>query len=108
MGSGGGLQRDRGMIEKRSRRNRYLAIAATVVLVVAGVVTWRAVGRAKAPPPVAQVTVPVTVATAQRRDVPIFLSALGTVQALNTVSIHSQVDGKLLSVNFEQGQEVHK
>lgn len=95
------------MIEKRSRR-KYLGIAATIALVVIGVVLWRTVGRAKPPPPAAHVTVPVTVATAQRRDVAIFLSALGTVQASNTVSIHSQVDGKLLSVNFEQGQEVHQ
>ena len=95
------------MIKKRSRR-RYLGIAATATLVVVGVVVWWAVGGAKPPPPAAHVSVPVTVATAQRRDVPIFLSALGTVQASNTVSIHSQVDGKLLSVNFEQGQEVHK
>ncbi len=95
------------MIEKRSRR-KYLGIAATIALVIIGVVLWRTVGRAKPPPPAAHVTVPVTVATAQRRDVAIFLSALGTVQASNTVSIHSQVDGKLLSVNFEQGQEVHQ
>jgi len=95
------------MIKKRSRR-RYLGIAATATLVVVGVVVWWAVGGAKPPPPAAHVSVPVTVATAQRRDVPIFLSALGTVQASNTVSIHSQVDGKLMSVNFEQGQEVHK
>jgi membrane fusion protein, multidrug efflux system len=95
------------MIEKRSRRI-YLGIAATIALVVVSVMVWRAAGRAKPPAPAAHVTVPVTVAAAQRRDVPIFLGALGTVQASNTVSIHSQVDGKLLSVNFEEGQEVHR
>jgi multidrug efflux system membrane fusion protein len=51
--------------------------------------------------------VPVTVASVARRDVPILLQGLGTVAASNTVAIHSQVDGKLQSVNFTEGQEVH-
>jgi multidrug efflux system membrane fusion protein len=52
--------------------------------------------------------IPVTVAAAERRDVPIFLASLGTVQASNTVAIHSQIDGKLRSVNFAEGQQVHQ
>jgi multidrug efflux system membrane fusion protein len=40
--------------------------------------------------------------------VPIFLDALGTVSASNTVSIHSQITGTLQSVNFTEGQEVHQ
>ena len=39
---------------------------------------------------------------------PIFLDGLGTVQASNTVAIRSQVDGKLASVNFVEGQQVKK
>jgi membrane fusion protein, multidrug efflux system len=53
-------------------------------------------------------TVPVTVSAVTQRDVPIFLDGLGTVQASNTVAVHSQIDGKLQSVNFVEGQEVHK
>jgi multidrug efflux system membrane fusion protein len=52
--------------------------------------------------------IPVTVAAAEKRSVPIFLDALGTVSASNTVSIHSQISGTLQSVNFTEGQEVHK
>jgi membrane fusion protein, multidrug efflux system len=52
--------------------------------------------------------VPVTVSAVAQRDVPIFLDGLGTVQASNTVAVHSQIDGKLQSVNFVEGQEVHK
>lgn len=52
--------------------------------------------------------VQVTVATASRQDVPIYLLALGTVQALFTVGIHSQVDGKLQDVFFKEGQRVKK
>jgi multidrug efflux system membrane fusion protein len=51
---------------------------------------------------------PVTVEQASTADVPIYLDGLGTVQASNTVAIRSQVDGKLQSVNFVEGQQVKK
>jgi multidrug efflux system membrane fusion protein len=56
----------------------------------------------------ARATVPVSVATASRQDVPIYLTGLGTVQALFTVAIHAQVDGKLQDVFFKEGQRVKK
>jgi membrane fusion protein, multidrug efflux system len=52
--------------------------------------------------------VPVSVATAARQDVPIYLTGLGTVQASFTVAIHAQVDGKLQEVFFQEGQRVKK
>ncbi len=51
--------------------------------------------------------VPVVVATAQRGDLPVYLSGLGTVTAFNTVTIRSRVDGQLISVAFKEGQFVH-
>jgi multidrug efflux system membrane fusion protein len=56
----------------------------------------------------ARSAVQVTVATASRQDVPIYLQGLGTVQALFTIGIHSQVDGKLQDVFFKEGQRVKK
>ena len=53
-------------------------------------------------------TVPVTVASVVTQDVPVYLSGLGIVQASNTTSIHTQVDGKLQSVNFTEGQMVRR
>ncbi|MFA6264579.1 MAG: efflux RND transporter periplasmic adaptor subunit [Pseudolabrys sp.] len=52
--------------------------------------------------------VPVLSANAQFSDVPVYLDAVGTTKALNTVTVRSQVDGKLLSVNFKEGQDVKK
>src|ERR1700716_2043593 len=52
--------------------------------------------------------IPVTVTDAASRDVPIYLDALGTVTASNTVAIRAQISGTLQSVNFTEGQEVHK
>jgi multidrug efflux system membrane fusion protein len=50
--------------------------------------------------------VPVVVAQSARKDVPIYLDALGTVQAYNTVTVRSRVDGELVDVLFREGQDV--
>jgi multidrug efflux system membrane fusion protein len=50
--------------------------------------------------------VPVSIAVASRQDVPIYLTGLGTVQASYTIGVHAQVDGKLIEVNFTEGQHV--
>ena len=60
-------------------------------------------GRSAAPAPV-----PVTVATTTKRDLPIYLTGLGSVQASFTVGIRPQVDGKLEAVLFTEGQQVRK
>ncbi|MGA8489553.1 MAG: MdtA/MuxA family multidrug efflux RND transporter periplasmic adaptor subunit [Terriglobales bacterium] len=52
--------------------------------------------------------VPVSVATAERRDVPYYLTGLGSVNAYYTVSVKSRVDGELMQVNFREGQNVQK
>ena len=50
--------------------------------------------------------VPVVPAAVVRKDVPIYLDGLGTVQAYNTVTIHSRVDGELVDWQVKEGQEV--
>jgi multidrug efflux system membrane fusion protein len=40
--------------------------------------------------------------------VPVYLDGVGTIRALNTVTVRSQVDGKLLSVNYTEGQQVER
>jgi membrane fusion protein, multidrug efflux system len=52
--------------------------------------------------------VPVAATAARRGDLPIYLRGLGTVDAYNTVNVHSRVDGPLISVNFREGQNVTK
>ncbi len=50
--------------------------------------------------------VPVLTADVKRADVPVYLEAVGTTRALKMVTVRPQVDGKLLSVNFDEGQQV--
>jgi membrane fusion protein, multidrug efflux system len=48
----------------------------------------------------------VGVATAEKRDFPLYLTGLGSVTAFNTVSVKTRVDGQLVQVNFKEGQNV--
>ena len=50
--------------------------------------------------------VPVLAAVASRADVPVYFDGVGSSRALNTVTVRAQVDGKLMSVNFKEGQDV--
>ncbi len=52
--------------------------------------------------------VSVRVATARLADVPVAIDAVGTVQAMNMVTVRTQVDGQLMKLAFVEGQEVKK
>ncbi|MBA2080009.1 MAG: efflux transporter periplasmic adaptor subunit [Rhodanobacter sp. 68-29] len=52
--------------------------------------------------------VPVTVVPVAKQNVPVYLTALGTVQALNTIAVNPQVGGQLVSLAFTEGQQVKK
>jgi membrane fusion protein, multidrug efflux system len=72
-------------------------------------------GQAKTPAPVSEGGggggargVPVVAATARSGSMGVYLAGLGTVTPLNTVTIHSRVDGELVDVMFKEGQMVHQ
>ena len=50
--------------------------------------------------------IPITAGQVSVRDVPLYVSGVGTVQAYNTVIIQARVDGQLESVDFREGQDV--
>ncbi len=94
-------------------RSIATAIVALVLVGVAGAVWWQPAKQQQQPrfgrggggddgP------VPVVAALAKRSDVPVYLDGVGTIRALNTVTVRSQVDGKLLSVNYTEGQQVER
>jgi multidrug efflux system membrane fusion protein len=98
---------------KTSRRNRRVLVIGLIVILIAVALVYmftgsppqqrRAGGRFGAEGPV-----PVLVAAATRADVPVYLGAVGTTRALNTVTVRAQVDGKLIEVAFKEGQDVKK
>jgi membrane fusion protein, multidrug efflux system len=52
--------------------------------------------------------VPVLATVAKKADVPVYFDGIGSSRALNTVTVRAQVDGKLMSVNFKEGQDVEQ
>jgi multidrug efflux system membrane fusion protein len=83
------------------------AVAAALWYVFAGMGSpqQRPFGRGRG---AAVEAVPVLAAQAVTADVPVTIGSVGTTQALNTVTVKAQVDGKLLSVDFKEGQDVKK
>jgi multidrug efflux system membrane fusion protein len=51
--------------------------------------------------------VPVLAMAATAKDFPVIIRGLGSVQAFNTVTVKSRVDGQILNVAFQEGQYVH-
>jgi multidrug efflux system membrane fusion protein len=83
--------------------------AVVIIALVATVVIWRLGFATQAPQAVAQTppqAIPVTAGTVVAQDVPIFLHGIGTVQAYNSVSIKSRVDGQIVKISFREGEEV--
>jgi membrane fusion protein, multidrug efflux system len=84
-----------------------LGIAAAVAAIVMQPATQRAPqgGRFQRQ---ADQPVPTLAATARTADVPVYLDGVGIVKALNTVTVSSQVDGKLVNIFFKEGQDVEQ
>ena len=100
------VEHPRGKPRPGFRRGFALTLVALAALIGGGAYWWT---RPAATPVARQAArVPVTVIAAASRNVPIYLDALGTVSAANTVSIRSQITGTLQTVNFTEGQEVHQ
>ena len=86
----------------------YKSVLGFVVFAAAAfaVIHWRFAGQPAAPG--VTLPVPVVAAPVEQRDEPIVLRGIGTVEALNTASIQSQVTGVLEEVDFVEGQAVKK
>ncbi|MCR4464666.1 MdtA/MuxA family multidrug efflux RND transporter periplasmic adaptor subunit [Burkholderia sp. SCN-KJ] len=113
------------------RPRRTLVIGTLAVVVIGGLLWWHPWNRSQAdaqaaagaasgasaggghrgrggPAAMANVPQPVSVATATQGEMPIVLSALGTVTPLASVTVKTQLSGYLQSVAFQEGQIVRK
>jgi membrane fusion protein, multidrug efflux system len=78
-----------------------LALAGLAALVGCGSTNTKSAQAGNGPQ-----AVPVTVSAAERRDVPVYQEGLGSVQASNTVSVKTRVDGQIVQIAFKEGQTV--
>lgn len=109
---------------KGSKKNRWIWLAGIVIIALAALFFWyshsgnnggasqQAAGQQKpgaggrggrgmrGPAP------PVQAATATSESVPRYLTGLGTVTAANTVTVRSRVNGQLMAIHFQEGQQV--
>ena len=87
---------------------RLGAIGARACVVGAGYLFLQHSGRDKAAAAAitGQAAVPVTTAVAEKKDVPLYVRGIGTVQAYNMAVIKTRVDGEIVKVAFQEGQYV--
>lgn len=90
-------------------RNSHWGWAAFAGLVLLFAVVWWPLSPASGPrSKVRQPIMSVAVASAVRKDIPITLTALGTVTSLATATVKSQLSGYLTEIHFSEGQMVKK
>ncbi|MCS3430552.1 MdtA/MuxA family multidrug efflux RND transporter periplasmic adaptor subunit [Klebsiella sp. BIGb0407] len=109
------------MTGKNRKISRGLWLVGIVIILVAAVWFWRSQQAASTSAPQAShrqgppaggprgmrgPLAPVQVATASQQTVPHFLNGLGTVTAANTATVRSRVDGPLIAIHFQEGQQV--
>jgi membrane fusion protein, multidrug efflux system len=94
---------------KHGRRAPLLVGVVMIAVVAGSYLGWRHFAHgpgAATPQPVPPV--PVIATTVQQSDFPIVLTGIGTVTALSTATVRSQVTGLLVDVPFKEGQFVKK
>lgn len=101
---------------KRRSSARSIGILFLIAILAGGFFLWRsthkpqttaAAGRGRGDRNAdGNARIPVAVTPALRRDLPVYLDGLGSVEPLNTVTLKSRVDGQMMEVRFKEGQEV--
>lgn len=87
-----------GSLHRNFQSLRFVALSMPLVLAACS----------GAPPPPPEPIVPVGIAKTERKAVPELLTAVGSVEAINSVAIKSLVDGQLLESNVKDGENVKK
>src|SRR6195256_5722567 len=97
-------------VASRARRRTVSITITLLILGGLGYIAWTAMQQKQAANRNARPDLPVPVLAAMPRvqDMPVYLDGVGSVRALNNVIVRAQVDGKLIAVNFTEGQDVKK
>ena len=88
--------------KKSAMKQPLLALTFSVAVFICAACT------ATKDPPKAKPPVPVKVAQALQKDVPVQVKAIGNIEAYTSVAIKSQVSGQIARVHFTEGSDVEK
>ncbi len=83
-----------------------LVLASLTSVAIAAASACSATDAEVAPAAPNQPTIPVTVARVVEKEMPLEVTAVGTVEAYSTVAVRAQVTGEMKAVNFRQGDDV--
>ena len=117
------FQEEKLLTMKGSYKSRWVIVIVVVIAAIAAFWFWqgRNDSRSAAPGATKQAQqspaggrrgmrsgplAPVQAATAVEQAVPRYLTGLGTITAANTVTVRSRVDGQLIALHFQEGQQV--
>ncbi len=89
----------------KSRRRGYVSLAAVVVAIAAAL--YLSQTRTASAKVTKNSPIPIGIQSVQVQNLPISISEIGNVQALNTVNVKVRADGELQQVYFKEGQWVH-
>jgi len=93
----------------KAKKSRWAIVGILLVIAAAGYFFIDQAQRDKARAAAANAPspgIPVTVGISEQRDVPVYVRGIGTVQAYKMVTVKSRVDGQIVKVSFEEGQDV--
>jgi multidrug efflux system membrane fusion protein len=94
---------------KRRRSWHWIAWPGVLLLAcLAAALFWRRHEAGQSQPPRTPPPIPVVVAQAEQGDIGVYVTGLGTVTPLNTITVTTRVDGQLMAVKYKEGERVRQ
>src|SRR5215470_4427425 len=95
-------------VPKRRRWHWFTWLALAVILSFVAALYWRRAAERQTKAPRTPPPIPVVVAAAEKGDIGVYITGLGTVTPLNTITLTTRVDGQLMNVFYKEGDKVSK
>ena len=95
-------------LSRKARLALFIAVSAAAGPILIWATSKSTAGLPPATGSAETASVPVTAVTVTRRNVPVFLTGLGTVQAFNTVTVKPRVGGQIIDLPFVEGQAIQQ
>ena len=95
-------------LSRKARLALFIAVSAAAGPILIWATSKSTAGLPPATGSAERASVSVTAVTVTRRNVPVFLTGLGTVQAFNTVTVKPRVGGQIIDLPFVEGQAIQQ